>query len=105
MQNQNVRQAVYSNLSRIFIWVKAKPGSKKKGISSISDTEISVSIQSPPVDGKANSALIEYFAEIFNLSKSDVIIEKGGTSKNKLISISNVYSESEVYGILNQNLI
>ena len=105
MRAEGIKQAVYKNLSRIFIYVKAKPGSKKEGISSISESEISVSIRSPPVDGKANTALIEYFADIFNLSKSDIIIEKGGTSKNKLISITDVYTEQEVMKILYENLL
>jgi|LauGreDrversion4_2_1035121.scaffolds.fasta_scaffold695085_1 uncharacterized protein (TIGR00251 family) len=105
MQAEGLKQAVYKNLSRIFIHVKAKPGSKKQGISQISESEVAVCIRSPPVEGKANTALIEYFAEIFNLPKSDVRLEKGGLSKNKLVSIADVYTEEDVLNILNENLL
>jgi uncharacterized protein (TIGR00251 family) len=105
MQAEGLKLAVYKNLSRIFIHVKAKPGSKKQGVSQITESEIAICIRSPPVEGKANAALIEYFADIFNLSKSDVGLEKGGLSKNKLISIADIYTEEEVYNILNENLL
>ena len=105
MQAEGLKLAVYKNLSRIFIHVKAKPGSKKQGVSQITESEVAICIRSPPVEGKANAALLEYFADIFNLSKSDVRLEKGGLSKNKLISIADIYTEEEVYIILNENLL
>jgi uncharacterized protein (TIGR00251 family) len=105
MQAEGIKLVVYKNLSRIFIHVKAKPGSKNQGVSQITESEVAVCIRSSPVEGKANAALIEYFADIFNLSKSDVRLEKGGLSKNKLISIADIYTEEEVYNILNENFL
>lgn len=101
----SIPKSIYKKFSRIFLILRAKPGSKRQGISSITEEEISVCIRAPPVDGKANSALVEYFSEIFNISKSDVILEKGGTNKNKLISIVDVHTEEEVLKILNDNLL
>jgi uncharacterized protein len=100
-----IPKSIYKKFSRIFLIVRAKPGSKRQGISSIGEEEISVCIRAPPVDGKANSALIEYFSDVFNISKSDVVLEKGGTNKNKLISIVDIYSEDEVLKLLNDNLL
>jgi uncharacterized protein (TIGR00251 family) len=100
-----VPKSIYKNLSRIYLIIRAKPGSKKQGISSINEDEIYVSIKAPPVDGKANSALIEYFSDIFDISKSEVTLEKGGTNKHKLISIADIYTEEEVLQILNDNLL
>src|SRR4051812_23896421 len=105
MQSTIIPKCIYKKISRIFLIVKAKPGSKKQGISVISDEVININIKSPPVDGKANIELICYLADIFDLSKSDVTLEKGGSNKNKIISISDVYSEEEVLNILNENLL
>ncbi len=100
-----VGKCFYKHMSRIYLCVKAKPASKKEGISAITESEISVCVKSPPVDGKANTALVKYFAEIFDVSKSDVRLERGGTSKSKLISIVDVYSNEDVLRILNENLL
>jgi uncharacterized protein (TIGR00251 family) len=85
--------------------MKTKPGSKREGISSITDDEICVCIKAPPVEGKANSAIVKYFSDIFDLSKSSIAIEKGETNKNKIISVYCSYSEEEVYNILKENMI
>jgi uncharacterized protein (TIGR00251 family) len=100
-----IPKCIYKSLSRIFLIVRAKPGSKKEGIRSIDDEEVNVCIRAQPVDGKANVGLIEYFSDIFDISKSDVVLEKGSSNKHKLISIADVYSEEEVYKILNENLL
>lgn len=103
--NPEFTKCVYKNLNRIFMNVRAKPGSKKEGIQSIGENEIYVCLKAPPVDGKANANLIKYFSEIFKISKSDVVLEKGGLNKNKLVSIVDIYSLEEVNNILNDNLI
>lgn len=46
-----------------------------------------VRIAAPPVDGKANAALREFLAQSLGLSKSMVILEKGGSSRHKTFSI------------------
>ena len=106
MNNLNsFHKSIFKNLGRLYLVIRAKPGSKKQGINSITEDEISVCIKAPPVDGKANAALIEYLADIFDLSKSDVILEKGGSNKNKLVSLTDCYTEEEVIKILNDNLL
>jgi uncharacterized protein (TIGR00251 family) len=100
-------KCIYKHLlgSKIFINIKTKPGSKREGISSINDDEICVNIRAPPVEGKANSAIIKYFSDIFDLSKSSIAIEKGETNKNKIISVDGSYTEEEVFNILKENTI
>jgi uncharacterized protein (TIGR00251 family) len=100
-----IPKSIYKNLSRIYLVVKAKPGNKRQGVSNISDEAVQVCINAPPVDGKANAALVAYFSDIFDLPKSEVVLEKGGTNKHKLISIADCFSEEEVLNILNENLL
>ncbi|WP_216822939.1 DUF167 domain-containing protein [Aeromicrobium sp. A1-2] len=40
-----------------------------------------------PVDGKANTALRDFLATSLGLSKSKVVLEKGGTSRFKTFEI------------------
>lgn len=77
----------------LILFVKIKPQAR---IDSINETiEISeqtylkVSIKSPPVDGKANKHLIEFLAKTFKVTKSEVIITHGTSSKFKRLEIRN----------------
>lgn len=44
-------------------------------------------LTAPPVDGKANKALVKLLAEYFNLKKSQVTIVSGKKSKDKLVKL------------------
>lgn len=53
----------------------------------IDDGSFIVRLKSPPVDGKANRELIELIAEKFDVSKSQIQIKSGLSSRKKLILI------------------
>lgn len=67
--------------------VKVKPNSKKQSIEESPDGVFSVHLKSPPVDGKANKELIELLAEKFDVSKSQIRIKSGLSSRTKLVEI------------------
>ncbi|MCX6875669.1 MAG: DUF167 domain-containing protein [Verrucomicrobia bacterium] len=46
-----------------------------------------VRIAAPPLDGKANAALREFLAKALGLSKSQVTLEQGSSSRYKTFSI------------------
>jgi uncharacterized protein (TIGR00251 family) len=71
--------------------VPNKPESKVVGVSE--DGTIRIEIKAPPNEGKANKELINTIAKILGLNKSQVIILKGSTSKNKLIRIISIDKE------------
>lgn len=54
------------------------------------DGALKVKLASPPVGGAANAELIKLFAKKFGVSKSNVEIVSGETSKNKRIKINNL---------------
>ncbi len=61
--------------------------------------EIKIKVKSSPVKEKANKELIEFLSKIFSIPKSNVIIEKGKTSKNKLVKLVGI-SEKEFNELL-----
>lgn len=71
----------------MILFVEAKPNAKKNQIEILSDNTLKIRITAPPVDGKANKAIIEYLSEVFQVSKSSIKILKGDTSKYKRIEI------------------
>lgn len=74
------------------IKVKVKPNSKQQKIEKTADGSLIVRLKSPPIDGKANNELIELLAKQFKVSKSEITIYTGLSSKNKLIEINNLDS-------------
>jgi len=63
--------------------------SRNEVVGEMSDGTLKVKLTAPPVDGKANEALIELLADHFDIAKSKIKILKGLTSKNKVIQINN----------------
>ena len=54
------------------------------------DGALKIQLTSPPVDGAANAELIKLLAKHFDVSKSDIEIVAGETSKSKRIKIANL---------------
>lgn len=69
------------------IEVHISPQSKKCEIVGLYNNRLKIKIDSPPVDGKANAALIRFLAETLGLKMSNLSILRGETSKIKQIKI------------------
>ena len=54
----------------------------------IHDGALRVRLHAPPVDGKANLALIAWLANVLGLPKRDVELIRGQTSKRKQLRVS-----------------
>ncbi len=67
--------------------VQISPNGKKSEILSATDDALRIRLQAPPVDGKANEALIRFIADLLDLPKSRVQITHGFTSRRKLLEI------------------
>lgn len=70
--------------------VKVKSNAKNAAIKEEADGSLTVHLQSPPVDGKANQELIKRLAEKFGVPKSRIAIKSGLYSKTKLIEIDGI---------------
>jgi len=49
---------------------------------------IKIYLNSPPVEGKANKALVEFLAEHYNTKRSRIKIISGEKSRNKIVEIN-----------------
>jgi uncharacterized protein (TIGR00251 family) len=73
--------------------VRVVPRASKSVIVGALGGALKVRIASPPVDGAANAELIKLLSKTFGVSKSEVEILGGQTSKTKQIKISNLTAE------------
>jgi uncharacterized protein (TIGR00251 family) len=73
--------------------VQVVPRASKSEITGEFDGALKVRIASPPVDGAANAELIKLLARTFAVSKSQVEIVSGESSKTKQVKIINSTNE------------
>jgi len=74
-------------MAGLVIEVLVKPNAKTSELTDNRDGTWTARIAAPPVDGKANEALIALVAKHFGCAKSMVTIRSGGASKRKLLAI------------------
>jgi len=65
--------------------VKVKPGSREDSLVQQPDGTWLARVKAPPVDGKANAALIALIAAQFGLRKAQVTIKSGASGRMKLV--------------------
>jgi uncharacterized protein len=70
--------------------VRVIPRSSRSEIVGEYNGALKIKLNSPPVDGEANKELIALLAKIFQVSKSDVEIIGGQTSKLKQVKICGI---------------
>jgi uncharacterized protein (TIGR00251 family) len=69
--------------------VKVVPGASKNSVAGVEGECLKVRLTAPPVEGKANQALIELFSKLLMVSKSKVHIQSGFSSKRKIVLVEN----------------
>jgi uncharacterized protein len=70
------------------IQVKVKPRSKTEDVTREMDGSVYVvRVKEPPVEGKANKAVLRLLARHFEVSESRVRIVSGFSSKNKIVEV------------------
>ncbi|NXL42082.1 CO040 protein, partial [Podilymbus podiceps] len=67
--------------------VRAKPGSRCSAVTDVTAEAVGVAIAAPPSEGEANAELCRYLSKVLEVKKSEVILEKGGKSREKVVKI------------------
>jgi len=68
--------------------VRVHPRARKNAITGEIGDALKLALTAPPVEGRANDACIEFFAELLNVSRASVTIAAGHNSRNKVIRIA-----------------
>lgn len=68
--------------------VRVQPGAKRDAVVGLHGDAVKVALSAPPVDGKANEALIAFVAERVGLPRARVSLVAGATSRSKVLRIT-----------------
>ena len=79
---------------RITLSLHIQPGAKKSEFAGLHGEALKIRLAAPPVDGKANEALLRFVAERLQLPKSAVVLKSGQTSRHKVLEISGCTPEA-----------
>jgi uncharacterized protein (TIGR00251 family) len=77
--------------------VRAQPGAKKTAITGVYGegpaAQLKIAVHAPPLEGRANQALIAFLAETFAVPKSAVELTTGVLSRSKVFLLRGVTLE------------
>jgi uncharacterized protein len=83
-----------ANAAGITLAVRAQPGAKKTAIAGLygegSSAQLKIAVHAPPLEGRANAALIQFLAETFSLPKSAIEQVSGETARSKVFQIHGI---------------
>lgn len=71
----------------IRIAVHIQPNASQNKVTGFRDGALKVRIAAPPTKGKANQELIKFLSSLLGVSRNNLSIEKGITSRNKTLAV------------------
>lgn len=74
----------------VTLTLHVQPGAKRSELAGLHGEALKVRLAAPPVDGKANAALLAFLAEYLGVAKSAVSLLSGETSRHKVVRIQGV---------------
>lgn len=79
--------------------IRAKPNARQNALQVAPDGTVTVRLHAPAQDGKANTCLLAYLAEVFRLPKSHITLLSGHTAPFKKVELAG-FSEDELRAAL-----
>lgn len=77
--------------------VRAQPGAKKTAIVGVygedENAQLKIAVKAPPIEGRANLALVEFLAELFSVPRARVELVSGELSRTKVFLLRGVMRE------------
>jgi uncharacterized protein (TIGR00251 family) len=72
-----------------------QPGAKRTEVAGLHGEALKIRLAAPPVEGRANEALLKFIAEFFGVPLRQVELKQGGQSRHKVVAITGSKVEPE----------
>lgn len=72
-----------------------QPGAKRTEVAGLHGMALKIRLAAPPVEGRANDALLKFIAESFCVPLRQVELKQGGQSRHKVVAITGSKVEPE----------
>jgi uncharacterized protein len=70
------------------IAVHVQPGAKRSAVAGVHGERLKLRVAAPPIEGRANAAVIAFIAERLGVPRGQVSVARGERSRDKLISVA-----------------
>lgn len=77
----------------VYLQVKVQPRASRNEITGTLGSELRIKVTAPPVDSAANEALVKFLSELLRCARGAVRLERGDTSRHKVIAIHGLTAE------------
>lgn len=71
----------------VVLCVHACPRAARDAVQGLHGDAIKIRLRAPPVDGKANEALVEFLSRVLDLPKRDIAIVAGQGMRSKRVAV------------------
>lgn len=65
-----------------------QPGAKQTQIIGLHGDALKIKLAAPPIEGRANEALLKFIAKVFEVPLRQVELKQGGQSRHKVVAIT-----------------
>jgi uncharacterized protein (TIGR00251 family) len=72
----------------VVLVLHVQPGAKRTEVAGLHGEALKIRLAAPPVDGKANEALLNFIAEKFGVPQRGVELLRGGQSRHKMVKVT-----------------
>ena len=75
------------NGENITLTLHVQPGAKKTTVAGLHGEALKIRLAAPPVEGRANEALLRFIADFFKVPLRDVELKQGEQSRHKRVEV------------------
>ncbi len=79
----------------ITLTLHIQPGAKRTDIAGLHGEALKIRLAAPPIEGRANDALLKFIAETFAVPLRQVELKQGGQSRHKVVAVTGSKVEPE----------
>lgn len=65
-----------------------QPGAKRTDVAGLHGEALKIRLAAPPIEGRANEALLKFIAESFCVPLRQVELKQGGQSRHKVVAVT-----------------
>lgn len=76
-----------SNGDCITLTLHVQPGAKQTTIAGLHGDALKIRLSAPPIEGRANEALLRFIADFFKVALRDVELKQGEQSRHKRVEV------------------
>jgi uncharacterized protein (TIGR00251 family) len=72
----------------ITLVLHVQPGAKQTSVAGLHGEALKIRLAAPPIEGRANEALLRFIADHFGVPLRSVELKQGGQSRHKRVTVS-----------------